>query len=361
MANTTGYIQVEFYLSRKNVATLEYSLQTIGNMNGNKFKPLAITLGIIGTLLLIVSISLYALGLHSSSQLDKLNVTSSIPVSTPVIPIVVSNTLLKRDLISERTMKPAPISPKKYIEDIPAKATSLAQNIENTTQVQGLERIEIKEENDQPPDQPSNVGNSDKLLSGYSSDNFVSGMHPRDWADPRWSESDEQMKKPLDFPSNGKIGEMLPEDFSGRAINIRIPAIKVDSHVEQLEIIEKNGRKEYETPKNVVGRIPTDPNMFDSVAGWYFGHLESPIKSEGNVFHNLPEVADYLRDGDPVYVFLYTGDQEFIYQAVKSEVLHESELKLYDAGTHSIILVTCSNRPYYDHRQLVTAKLVDVR
>jgi|TARA_B100002003_G_C14064577_1_gene512347 sortase (surface protein transpeptidase) len=326
-------------------------------MKERKFKLLAITLGIVGALLLIVSISLYALGLHSSSQLDKLNVTSSIPVSTPVIPIVVSNTLTERDLISAQEIKPTPISPKKHIEDIPTKATPLAQKFDYKTQVQDLENIETKEANGQPP----NVGNIDKLLNGYSSDNFVSGMHPRDWADPRWSESDEQMKKPLDFSSNGKIGEMLPEDFSGKAISIRIPAIKVDSNVEQLEVIEKNGRKEYETPINVVGRIPTDPNMLDSVTGWYFGHLESPIKSEGNVFHNLPEVADYLRDGDPVYVFLYTGDQEFIYQAVKSEVLHESELKLYDAGTHSIVLVTCSNRPYYDHRQLVTAKLVDVR
>ena len=326
-------------------------------MKERKFKLLAITLGIVGALLLIVSVSLYALGLHSSSQLDKLNVTYSIPVSTPVIPIVVSNILIEQDLISDQKIKPTPISPKKYIEDIPAKAMPLAQSIDYKAQVQDLENIEMKEENGQPP----NVGNIDKLLNGYSSDNFVSGMHPRDWADPRWSKSNEQVKKPLDFPSNGKIGEMLPEDFSGKAINIRIPAIKVDSTVEQLEIIEKNGRKEYETPKNVVGRVPTDPNMFDSVTGWYFGHLESPIKSEGNVFHNLPEVADYLRDGDPVYVFLYTGDQEFVYQAVKSEVLHESELKLYDAGTHSIVLVTCSNRPYYDHRQLVTAKLVDVR
>ena len=71
-------------------------------MKERKFNLLAITLGIIGALLLIVSISLYALGLHSSSQLDKLNVTSSIPVSTPVIPIVVSNTLIEQDLISDQ-------------------------------------------------------------------------------------------------------------------------------------------------------------------------------------------------------------------------------------------------------------------
>jgi hypothetical protein len=102
-------------------------------MKERKFKLLAITLGIVGALLLIVSISLYALGLHSSSQLDKLNVTSSIPVSTPVIPIVVSNTLIKRDLISAQKVQPTPISPKKYIEDIPAKATPLAQSIDYKT------------------------------------------------------------------------------------------------------------------------------------------------------------------------------------------------------------------------------------
>ena len=130
-------------------------------MKERKFKLLAITLGIVGALLLIVSVSLYALGLHSSSQLDKLNVTSSITVSTPVIPIVVSNTLIEQDLISAQKIKPTPISPKKYIEDIPAKATPLAQSIDYKTQVQDLENIEMEEENGQPP----NVGNIDKLLN----------------------------------------------------------------------------------------------------------------------------------------------------------------------------------------------------
>ena len=131
-------------------------------MKERKFKLLAITLGIVGALLLIVSISLYALGLHSSSRLDKLNVTSSIPVSTPVIPIVVSNTLIDRELISAQKIKPTPISLKKYIEDISAKATPLAQSIDYKTQVQDLENIEMKEGNGQPP----NVGNIDKLLNG---------------------------------------------------------------------------------------------------------------------------------------------------------------------------------------------------
>ena len=68
-----------------------------------------------------------------------------------------------------------------------------------------------------------------------------------------------------------------------------------------------------------------------------------------------------LRDGDPVYVLLSTDKNEFVYQAIKSQVMHESDLELYDPGNDHIVLVTCSNRPYYDHRQLVTAKLVDVK
>ena len=108
----------------------------------------------------------------------------------------------------------------------------------------------------------------------------------------------------------------------------------------------------------MVGRIPHSPKEPDSFKGWYFGHLESPIKGEGNVFHDLPKIAEHLVNGDNVLISLEKSDKELIYQAIKSEVVHESNLVLYDAGNENIILVTCSNRPLYDHRQVVTATLV---
>ncbi|SVE18164.1 uncharacterized protein METZ01_LOCUS471018, partial [marine metagenome] len=223
-------------------------------MKERKFRLVAVTLGIAGVLLLTVSIGLYALGLYSSSQLDNLNVTSNIPVSTPVIPIVVPNTPIARELNADQKIKPILTSSKKYIDDTEAKATPLAKNLDQKTQFQKLGSMAITAKSDPLLKTETNPHltdkNIDNLLSGYSSDNFVSEMHPRDWADPRWSESDKQIVTPLDFPPHGKINQMLPEDFLGKAITIRIPAIKVDSSIKQLEIIEKNGIDQYETPKN---------------------------------------------------------------------------------------------------------------
>ena len=89
--------------------------------------------------------------------------------------------------------------------------------------------------------------------------------------------------------------------------------------------------------------------------------MESPIKGEGNVFRDLPRIAEFLRDGDPVYIHVTNEHREYIYQATESKIVHESKLKLYDAGIENIVLVTCANRPHYDFRQLVTARLVVIK
>ena len=138
-------------------------------------------------------------------------------------------------------------------------------------------------------------------------------------------------------------------------IAMKIPTIGVNSPVANLAVINDKGVDKYETPKNLVGRI----SLSDSDSGsWYFGHLESPLKNEGNVFHNLPLIAEYINDGDPIFIHLIHDNTELIYQAVQSTVLHESQLKLFDPGIDNIILITCANRPYYDQRQIVTAKLI---
>jgi len=204
------------------------------------------------------------------------------------------------------------------------------------------------------------IGNTQVLIAGYGSELFIRQMHPRDWEDPNWSEIDEPANSKLTFTPIEVDSVITPSLLSGPAINLRIPSISVDSKVMELGVVIKNGIKEYETPKNVVGRIPTDPNMLNSVTGWYFGHLESPIKGEGNVFHALPQIADDIRNGDAVYIILSTEKSEFTYEAIKSEVMHESNLKLYDVGFDSIVLVTCANRPLYDHRQIVTARLIGI-
>ena len=110
-----------------------------------------------------------------------------------------------------------------------------------------------------------------------------------------------------------------------------------------------------------MGHIPETPNPGEGGNGWFFGHLESPFKGEGSVFRRLPEVPELLRNGDPVYVRLEREDIEFLYQVTATQVVHQSELRLYGSREATITLVSCVPRLVYDHRLLVTAKLVGVK
>jgi sortase (surface protein transpeptidase) len=204
---------------------------------------------------------------------------------------------------------------------------------------------------------------SDEILAGYANKYAVSTYHPKTWNNPRWSSVS---KKSIDITSIPSFipltsrteSDMLPlhiPELNMLPIAMKIPTIGVNSPVANLAVINDKGVDKYETPKNLVGRI----SLSDSDSGsWYFGHLESPLKNEGNVFHNLPLIAEYINDGDPIFIHLIHDNTELIYQAVQSTVLHESQLKLFDPGIDNIILITCANRPYYDQRQIVTAKLI---
>ena len=114
-------------------------------------------------------------------------------------------------------------------------------------------------------------------------------------------------------------------------VRMTIPAIGVDSEVISLRILDLGDSLEYETPKNVVGHIPETANAGEDGTAWFFGHLESPIQGEGNVFRRLPEIPELLRRG-PVFATVDNGDSEFLYRLTASRVLHEDELVVYDAG-----------------------------
>ena len=211
------------------------------------------------------------------------------------------------------------------------------------------------------PDQHE-VENFSKLLDGYGENASLKKIHPKSWSDPDWllpdhSDTSEHNQDNFVFRLV-EDSDITVELLSGIPRKISIPILNLTAPVENLGIVEKDGRKVYETPKNLVGRIPSSPNQPDTFTGWYFGHLESPLKGEGNVFHNLPEIAEHLINGNKVLISLGKPGKELVYQVTKSEVVHESDLELYDPGLENIILVTCSNRPIYDHRQLVTATLV---
>ena len=151
------------------------------------------------------------------------------------------------------------------------------------------------------------------------------------------------------------IGEPLP------ATHIRIPAISVDSEVKGLEVVFLADSYAWETPKWVVGHIPTTPPPGGHGQGWYFGHLESPIRGEGNVFGRLPEIPSLLDAGETVYILLEDeAERKYLYEVYETKVVPQEELRVTDSGQYDITLVTCVPRLVYDHRLMVTAALVGV-
>ena len=190
-------------------------------------------------------------------------------------------------------------------------------------------------------------------------------MHPKYWDRPWEAGADDYAYGAVKHP-DGYVSVMsghgAARGESPVANRIVIPSINVDSEVETLAIIDIGDSRQYETPKHVVGRIPNTSNPGELGNGWLFGHLESPIRGEGNVFQRLPEIPALLNTGDPVYVSLLNADgDEFLYQVTATKVVHQDDLALYDTEDAAITLVACVPRLVYDHRLLVTGKLVGIK
>lgn len=142
---------------------------------------------------------------------------------------------------------------------------------------------------------------------------------------------------------------------------ILIPAIDVDSATSELVIQDLGDSRAYETPKYVVGHIPETARPGERGTGWYFGHLESPIRGEGSVFRDLPKIPDLLRQGEDVYVIVGNGAADYLYRVTDFQIVTADALKLQDTGQPSVFLVTCIPRFYYDYRLVVKAELVGTR
>ena len=190
-------------------------------------------------------------------------------------------------------------------------------------------------------------------------------IHPKYWGEPLWAGTDTYSPIEEGLPDGYRAVSYLdfePGDTSKtEARRILIPLIDVDSVVAELQVLDLGDSRTYETPKNVVGHIPTTPNPGDLGNGWYFGHLASPIRGEGNVFGRLPELPQHLRNGDSVYVAIESAEGEYLYLVTTTRVVHEDELHIYDSGDATVTLVACVPKLIYDHRLLITAMLVGTR
>ena len=174
---------------------------------------------------------------------------------------------------------------------------------------------------------------------------------------------------PVDRASFAPTGTMVPPT------GIHIPSIGVETQIEALQILDLGDSRAYETPKHVVGHIPESSNPGEVGSVWLFGHLESPIAGEGNVFYNLPKIPDMLRQGRAVYTVVESGGTDYLYQITEAFVVHADDLRMdysylkslkpeyahLDPGGSNIHLVACVPRLVYDSRLVVSGELVGVR
>lgn len=216
---------------------------------------------------------------------------------------------------------------------------------------------------------PTAVGSDDPVAVAIPSSSFIS-LYPgkllpgRFWDDPRWSDVDYvafsslvQGFAPLDPGTGIQEGLELPPP-----IRIEIPAISLDSAVMELSIVNLNDARAWETPKHVVGHIPATSNPGEMGNGYLFGHLQSPIKGEGSVFGNLPQIPGLLRNGETVYVVVRNDEgTSFLYQVVETRVVKATDFVLAPSTGATVTLVTCVPKYVYDHRLLVEATLVGVK
>ena len=301
---------------------------------------------LVGALLLTLVSGYYAYTASARAQLDELNFAVEQP-SQPLPAASAGTPISNTPAATQRTTIPVFGS---AAANKPLSANSPPQPVRQTGTAN-------QEASARPP-------------SSYTILYPATHIHPKFWAQPLWSGGEPYLYNP------GSPGAGLPDGF--RAVSaiddalrrgegalttrITIPLIDVDSGTKELAILNLGDSRAYETPKRLVGHIPRTSNPGELGNAWYFGHLESPIKGEGNVFQRLPEIPDLLRDGDEVFVELESADgRVFLYKTTRTEVMHQDELELYGADVAQITLVACVPRLVYDHRIVVTAELVGIK
>ena len=312
----------------------------------------------VGLLLLSGVGAYYGLGLYSSSQLDKLNASFK---GSPSLPPASASSFVGA---SQDTIAP-PSSPALNVTSAAHPQSSLldAEIPSNTgpslPALQPSSRSVAAGDSIEPATEAAPFP-----VSTYASVYPASNIHPKYWHQPMWAGTD--VYTAVDTSPTAGFRPIAAVDWAEKgtragAHRMIIPIIGVDSAVSELAILDLGDSRAYETPDRVVGHIPSSANPGEAGNGWFFGHLESFVRGEGNVFNRLPDVAEHLINGDPVYVSVLSDSGEYLYQVVESKVLHHDELHLYHTVDSTITLVTCSNRPHYDYRQLVTAKLIGFR
>jgi LPXTG-site transpeptidase (sortase) family protein len=190
-------------------------------------------------------------------------------------------------------------------------------------------------------------------------------IQPKYWSDPIWAEGTSAVA--VDEFRNGfqriqqsdlaAVGTLEP------VTRIEIPSIGLDAAIKELELLNLGNAYAWETPKNVVGHVPSTAHVGEAGRGYLFGHLESPLQGEGNIFRRLPEIPQFLKNGEEVYIKLSQGDgATYLYKVVSTEVVDKEDFLILPSGSKGIVsLVACVPKLVYSHRLIVNAEPVGIQ
>ena len=370
----------------------------------------SLTLIGIGLVLLIIPLAYYTYSFISHSNLDNLNVELTDPISHDrIIKSVGIEKNDSSDITNPETNlyeTPPPSTPTKVVTPISKSITSkntdletilptasiiatpiptivpkTPQPLDNNTKTKELKQSS-NSINNTSTNSPTNNSNMNITSTSTIEESVISVKNkiPIETVTENQSSSNEQVfgtlasPKLVDQITLSSIQDSIKEASSYKSIDpstkiisnsnptkIRIPVILINSEISNLNIVRKGDSYQWETPKWVVGYIPTTSKPNENGTGWYFGHLQSLIRNEGNVFNRLPELPPLLSTKYPIYIFLETESTNYLYRIYKTEVMPQEKLLIENRTFgREIVLVTCVPPLIYDHRLLVTAKLVGI-
>jgi len=186
--------------------------------------------------------------------------------------------------------------------------------------------------------------------------------NPKYWSEPEWAGSLPygSADLPADFEYVNSAEIISSAQASSAASTLEIPAIGLSTTVYGLTIYAEGGKQLWESPVDIVGHIPYTARPGELGTGWYFGHLQSPVRGEGNIFHDLPDIVDLIKH-DPVDIIIGNDDGEFLYRVTETGFIHRDDLVLHQSSNSTVTLVASYPKLVYDHRLLVTAELLAFR
>ena len=334
---------------------------------------LGVALIVVGALMLVAGGGYYAYSANARSQLDHLNFTvaDTIPVAASAPAAARSATAsLQPNNAALQSLPPS--QPQIAAPAVDRGASQAADSTSAATASQAPIPAAANPADTPPADSTAQQSAARAPLppSSYAALYPATQIHPKFWGNPLWADSEPYLYAaanhapalPPGFRALSATEDALTPGEGAFTTRMTIPAIGVDSDITELAILNiGSANAAYETPAHLVGHIPQSPNPGELGNAWYFGHLESPIRGEGSVFKRLPEIPALLRDGDDVFIQLATQDgNTYLYKVSETEVMHQDDLRMYNAADARITLVACVPRLVYDHRILVTAELVGV-